>query len=159
VLDALEANPALKATTAVFVTVDEAGGYWTPATFSLWTFSATDRAFLFWSSRLFNRRQDPPRLFSHASIVKFIERNWSCSRLTDRSRDNLPNPVVKEEESYVPTNSRRSAICSTRSISRRNLSTSPMSNEAAQARLKQASNAGGWVIQSRQGGADRTSKV
>ena len=28
VLDALEANPKLKAETAVFVTWDEAGGYW-----------------------------------------------------------------------------------------------------------------------------------
>ncbi len=40
----------------------------------------------------------------HASIVKFIERNWQLHPLTDRSRDNLPNPTTKENDPYVPTN-------------------------------------------------------
>ena len=30
----------------------------------------------------------------HVSTLKFIERNWWLPPITDRSRDNLPNPVV-----------------------------------------------------------------
>ena len=41
----------------------------------------------------------------HASIVKFIERNWQLKPLTGRSRDNLPNPVVNAGNPYVPVNS------------------------------------------------------
>jgi phospholipase C len=37
--------------------------------------------------------------------VKFIERNWRLGRtLSDRSRDNLPNPVHDEDNAYVPRN-------------------------------------------------------
>jgi phospholipase C len=36
--------------------------------------------------------------------VKFVERNWKLgTTLSDRSRDNLPNPV-QEGDSYVPRN-------------------------------------------------------
>ena len=40
----------------------------------------------------------------HASVVKFIERNWVLAPLTWRSRDNLPNPVMNERNAYVPAN-------------------------------------------------------
>ena len=39
----------------------------------------------------------------HASVLKFIERNWHLQPLTSRSRDNLPNPEVLANP-YVPTN-------------------------------------------------------
>ena len=41
----------------------------------------------------------------HASILKFIERNWGLVPLTARSRDNLPNPVTSHDNPYVPVNS------------------------------------------------------
>ena len=41
----------------------------------------------------------------HASIDKFIERNWNLDPISYRSRDNLPNPVTTAENPYVPTNS------------------------------------------------------
>jgi len=41
----------------------------------------------------------------HASILKFIERNWGLAPLTARSRDNFPNPVTSNGNPYVPTNS------------------------------------------------------
>jgi hypothetical protein len=41
----------------------------------------------------------------HASILKFIERNWHLVPLSGRSRDNLPNPVASREDPYRPTNS------------------------------------------------------
>ena len=40
----------------------------------------------------------------HASIVKFIERNWKLPKLSNRSRDNLSNPKASDENPYVPMN-------------------------------------------------------
>ncbi|MGH8851024.1 MAG: alkaline phosphatase family protein [Casimicrobiaceae bacterium] len=40
----------------------------------------------------------------HASVLKFIERNWHLPPLSDRSRDNLPTPVMGVAEPYVPLN-------------------------------------------------------
>jgi phospholipase C len=37
--------------------------------------------------------------------MKFIEKNWGLPTITTRSRDNLPNPIQKEGNPYVPTNS------------------------------------------------------
>jgi phospholipase C len=41
----------------------------------------------------------------HASIAKFIERNWNLPTISYRSRDNLPNPTTTKYNPYVPTNS------------------------------------------------------
>jgi phospholipase C len=38
----------------------------------------------------------------HTSIAKFIERNWGLPKLSDRSRDNLPNPRASNANLYVP---------------------------------------------------------
>ncbi len=41
----------------------------------------------------------------HVSILKFIERNWGLPTITERSRDNLPDPIARDREyPYVPTN-------------------------------------------------------
>jgi phospholipase C len=105
ILDALEANPRLKAETAVFITWDEAGGYW-------------DSGFV----QIFDYFGDGPRIpllvlspystggmvkhgyADHVSLLKFIERNWHLQPLTDRSRDNYPNPQSGASNPYVPTN-------------------------------------------------------
>jgi len=37
--------------------------------------------------------------------VKFVERNWKLrGALSERSRDNLPNPVQDVDNDYVPRN-------------------------------------------------------
>src|SRR4029077_20414223 len=41
----------------------------------------------------------------HVSILKFMKRNWRLKPLTNRSRDNFPNPIAEEDDPYVPTNS------------------------------------------------------
>jgi len=41
----------------------------------------------------------------HVSILKFIERNWHLAPVTNRSRDNFPNPRAKASSPHVPTNS------------------------------------------------------
>jgi phospholipase C len=40
----------------------------------------------------------------HVSILKFIEKNWDLPPVTERSRDNFPNPVTFSNP-YVPVNS------------------------------------------------------
>jgi hypothetical protein len=40
----------------------------------------------------------------HVSIIKFIERNWTLPTITNRSRDNFPNPKVAANNPYVATN-------------------------------------------------------
>ena len=37
--------------------------------------------------------------------MKFIERNWNLEPLTNRSRDDFPNPLTTKNNPYVPTNS------------------------------------------------------
>ena len=40
----------------------------------------------------------------HVSLLKFIERNWKFGPITDRSRDNLPNPTRNPNSAYIPGN-------------------------------------------------------
>jgi phospholipase C len=104
-LDALEANPKLKAETAVFITWDEAGGYWDsgfvqPIDF----FGDGPRIPLLILSPYSTGGEVNHTYADHVSLLKFIERNWYLEPLTDRSRDNLPNPKTKKDNPYVPTN-------------------------------------------------------
>jgi phospholipase C len=105
VLDALEAQPKLKAETAVFVTWDEAGGYWDsgfiqPIDF----FGDGPRIPLLTLSAYSTGGKVNHTYADHVSLLKFIERNWKLRPLTDRSRDNLPNPKMREDQAYVPAN-------------------------------------------------------
>jgi phospholipase C len=105
VLDALEAHPQLKAETAVFITWDEAGGYWDsgfiqPIDF----FGDGTRIPLLILSPYSTGGNVNHSYGDHVSLLKFIERNWRLRPLTDRSRDNLPDPVTKHDDPYVPAN-------------------------------------------------------
>ncbi|WP_315834370.1 phospholipase C [Bradyrhizobium prioriisuperbiae] len=106
VLAALDDNPKLKAETVVFVAWDEAGGYWDsgfvqPMDF----FGDGPRIPLLIVSPYSTGGKVNHGYADHASILKFIERNWKLQPLTVRSRDNFPNPIVKKNNPYVPTNS------------------------------------------------------
>src|SRR6202000_1270454 len=101
VLSALDDNPKLKAETAIFITWDEAGGYWDsgflqPVDF----FGDGPRIPLLWLSPFSTGGQIKHRYAAHVSLLKFIERNWKLKPLTHRSRDNLPNPVTAEGNPY-----------------------------------------------------------
>jgi phospholipase C len=105
VLDALEANPKLKSETAVFITWDEAGGYWDsgfiqPIDF----FGDGPRIPLLVLSDYTTGGKVNHVYGDHVSLLKFIERNWHLKPLTDRSRDNLPNPKMRDDAPYVPKN-------------------------------------------------------
>jgi phospholipase C len=104
-LDALEANPKLKADTVVFITWDEAGGYWDsgfvqPVDF----FGDATRIPLLILSPYSAGGKINHSYADHVSLLKFIERNWFLEPITDRSRDNLPNPQPRFDNPYIPAN-------------------------------------------------------
>jgi phospholipase C len=106
VLGALEANPQLKAETAVIITWDEAGGYWDSGyTQSIDFFGDGPRIPTLILSPYSTGGKVNHNYADHVSLLKFIERNWGLKPLTVRSRDNLPNPTFSKNNQYVPTNS------------------------------------------------------
>ncbi|MBV8925045.1 MAG: phosphoesterase [Bradyrhizobium sp.] len=106
ILGALEANPKLKAETAVFITWDEAGGYWDSGYIqSIDFFGDGPRIPILILSPYSTGGKIYHNYGDHVSIDKFIERNWGLEPLTNRSRDNLPNPTFARNNQYVPTNS------------------------------------------------------
>jgi phospholipase C len=105
IVDRLKANPDLFAKTALFVTFDEGGGYWDsgfiqPVDF----FGDGPRIPMLVISPYSLGGKVIHSYNDHASVVKFIERNWKLKPLTDRSRDNLPNPNMDSKRPYVPKN-------------------------------------------------------
>jgi phospholipase C len=105
VLYELKRNPRLWRTTAVFITVDEGGGYWDSGYIQpLDFFGDGPRIPLIAVSPYARGGRIVHSYNDHASIVKFIERNWGLKPLTDRSRDNLPNPKMQDDNPYVPRN-------------------------------------------------------
>jgi phospholipase C len=105
ILDRLDANPRLKAKTAVFVVFDEGGGYWDSAFQQPLDFFGDGPRIPFLAISPFSRGGRVSHSYAdHVSILKFIERNWRLAPITARSRDNLPNPVARRDNPYVPVN-------------------------------------------------------
>jgi phospholipase C len=106
ILDTLEGNPELKAETAVFITLDEGGGYYDSGFIQpLDFFGDGPRIPLVVVSPYSTGGHVVHSYNDHVSILKFIERNWGLAPLTGRSRDNLPNPRLDKDNPYVPVNS------------------------------------------------------
>jgi len=102
----LQANPTLWANTAVFVTFDEGGGYYDSGYIQpLDFFGDGTRIPLVVISPYSSGGVVNHSYGDHVSLIKFIERNWGLKPITKRSRDNFPNPEVKADNPYVPTNS------------------------------------------------------
>ena len=105
IIDKLKANKELWDSTAVFVTVDEGGGYYDsgyvqPVDF----FGDGTRIPMIVVSKYSKGGHVSHEYSDHASVVKFIEKNWDLRPLSDRSRDNLPNPKTERNNPYVPVN-------------------------------------------------------
>ena len=106
IVDGVQANPELWKSTAIFVTFDEGGGYYDSGYVQpLDFFGDGSRIPMIVVSKWTKAGHISHQYNDHVSILKFIERNWKLSPLTDRSRDNLPNPVTTTANPYVPTNS------------------------------------------------------
>ncbi len=106
VIDAVRANPELWEDTAIFVTFDEGGGYYDSGFVSpIDFFGDGTRIPLLAVSPLAASGHISHHYSDHVSILKFVERNWGLSPITDRSRDNLPNPYADRASPWVPRNS------------------------------------------------------
>jgi phospholipase C len=105
ILAKLDANPKLKAKTAVFVAFDESGGYYDSGFIQPVDFFGDGPRIPFIVVSQFSRGGKVNHSYTdHVSILKFIERNWHLAPLTERSRDNLPNPTAQSGNPYVPAN-------------------------------------------------------
>jgi phospholipase C len=105
ILDRLRAHPELFEETAFMITFDEGGGYWDSGFFQPLDFFGDGPRIPLVVVSPFSRGGKVVHSYNdHASVVKFIERNWDLKPLTLRSRDNLPNPKMNDANPYVPTN-------------------------------------------------------
>lgn len=106
IIDQVKSNPELWESTAILVTVDEGGGYYDsgyvqPVDY----FGDGTRIPLIVVSKYSQGGHVSHEYSDHASIPKFIERNWFLPKLAELTRDNLPNPRTTDDNPYVPVNS------------------------------------------------------
>ena len=101
----VKANPALWRETAVLVTVDEGGGYYDSGYIQPVDFFGDGTRIPLLAISPWARKGHVDHTYAdHASILKFIEKNWRIQPLSARSRDNLPNPRQESSNAYAPTN-------------------------------------------------------
>ncbi len=98
-------NPSLWKNTAIFVTMDEGGGYYDsgyiqPVSF----FGDGTRVPMVAVSPFVHPGHVDHTYTDHVSVLKFIEANWGLAPLSSVSLDNLPNPVTNGSDPYVPRN-------------------------------------------------------
>jgi phospholipase C len=105
IIQLAQSNPEQWAKTAIFVTVDEGGGFYDSGFIQPVDFFGTGPRIPMIAVSPFSTGGHISHTYSeHSSFVKFVERNWMLNTtLSDRSRDNLSNPV-QNGPSYVPTN-------------------------------------------------------
>jgi phospholipase C len=100
----VQANPDLWASTAIFITTDEGGGYYDSGYIqALDFFGDGTRIPLIVVSPYARQGYVDHTYNDHVSLLKFIEKNWSLPTVSSRSRDNLPNPFAFGNQ-YRPQN-------------------------------------------------------
>ena len=93
------------AKTAILVTMDEGGGYYDSGYIQTIDFFGDGTRIPLIAVSPWARAGYVDHTYAdHASILKFIEKNWGLAPLTARSRDNLPNPGARPQSPYVPAN-------------------------------------------------------
>ncbi|HZR76162.1 alkaline phosphatase family protein [Bradyrhizobium sp.] len=104
IVDQVEASPYAN-DTAIFITFDEGGGYYDSGYVQpLDYFGDGTRIPLIVVSKHAIAGHISHNYSDHVSIIKFIERNWGLEPITNRSRDNYPNPIALPSNPYVPLN-------------------------------------------------------
>jgi phospholipase C len=106
IIDHLTANKELFESTVLFITMDEGGGFYDSGYIQPLDFFGDGPRIPLIAVSPFTRGGHVSHTYSdHVSVLKFIERNWNLQPLTNRSRDNFPNPKVDDDNPYVPLNS------------------------------------------------------
>jgi phospholipase C len=97
---AVQDNPKLWRSTAIFVTFDESGGYYDSGYIQPVSFFGDGPRVPLLVVSPFTRPGYVDHTYNdHVSILKFIEANWRLAPLSAVSEDNLPNPTPG---AYVP---------------------------------------------------------
>jgi phospholipase C len=107
IIELAQSNPEQWAETAIFVTVDEGGGYYDSGFIQPVDFFGTGPRIPMIAVSPYSTGGHVSHTYAeHSSFVKFVERNWMLEgKLSDRSRDNLANPIQDDEDNvYVPRN-------------------------------------------------------
>jgi phospholipase C len=105
IVDGVQANEELWESTAIIVTFDEGGGYYDSGYIQpLDYFGDGTRIPTLVISPFTKPGHISHTYADHVSILKFIEANWGLAPLTNRSRDNFPNPITSRMNPYVPLN-------------------------------------------------------
>ena len=105
IVDAVKSNKELWESTAIFITVDEGGGYYDSGYIQNIDFFGDGTRIPLIVVSPYSRGGHISHDYSdHVSILKFIERNWNLGTVSNRSRDNLPNPITDSDNPYVPNN-------------------------------------------------------
>jgi phospholipase C len=105
IVDRTKANPKLFAETAIIVSFDESGGLYDSGFIQpLDFFGDGPRMPMLVISPFSTGGHVVHSYNDQASVLKFIERNWNLAPISNRSRDNLPNPLTEKQNLYVPVN-------------------------------------------------------
>jgi phospholipase C len=108
IIELAHSNKEQWAETAIFVTVDEGGGYYDSGFIQWVDFFGTGPRIPMIAVSPFSTGGHISHVYNeHSSFVKFVERNWKLdTTLSVRSRDNLPNPEQDDDgdNAYVPRN-------------------------------------------------------
>jgi phospholipase C len=102
----VQANPKVWASTVIFITEDEGGGYYDSGYVQPLDFFGDGTRIPFIAVSPYTEGGRIVHDYAdHVSIVKFIEANWGLPTISRRSRDNFPNPIAAPGNPYVPVNS------------------------------------------------------
>jgi phospholipase C len=106
IVDLVQANPKLWTETAIFITFDEGGGYADSGYVQQLDYFGDGTRIPMIVVSPYSTGGHISHVYSdHASVIKFIEKNWGLGPITQRSRDNMPNPIAEPSNPYVPINS------------------------------------------------------
>jgi phospholipase C len=106
IVDGVQANKELWENTAIIVIFDEGGGYYDSGYIQTLDYFGDGTRIPTLVVSPFTKPGHISHTYTdHVSILKFIEANWGLTPLTNRSRDNFPNPITTKHNPYVPLNS------------------------------------------------------
>jgi phospholipase C len=99
----VKASPAWQST-AILITTDEGGGYFDSGRIQTLDFFGDGPRIPLIVVSPFAASGHVDHVYNdHASILKFIERNWGLAPLSARSRDRVRDPIM-DEDGYLPVN-------------------------------------------------------
>lgn len=105
IINRVKSDKAAWGKTVILITTDEGGGYYDTGYIQPVDFFGDGTRISLIAVSPFAKKGYVDHVYNdHTSILKFIEANWGLNPLSQRSRDNLPDPVARGDNPYVPVN-------------------------------------------------------